>query len=153
MALTYATALAQLVTHATAAGAALTNPILDVAVGGPLPDSERCVRLWYGGEIDPAHMGAQRTLNSRMIGERIVLMLWIKLSGLTVQEVAAVETELYDFKHELRTRVLGDSQLGGANTDLEMTLADPDWATVRDMRYRTLAVEFNTDFIDYPVAP
>lgn len=152
MALTYASALAQIVTHAAAAGAALSNPVLDVAAGAPLPTDDRCVRVFYAGESEPAHMGAGTTLNSRLISERIELYLWIRLSGLTVQEIASVESELYTFKHELRTRVLGDSQLGGMSTDLEMDLCVTDWVTVGTSRYRLLTTAFTTDFAEYSIA-
>ena len=40
-------------------------------------------------------MGAQSTLNSQLIGERINVTLWLKLSGLTVQEATAVDDERY----------------------------------------------------------
>ena len=152
MALTYASAIAAIVTHATAAGAAVTPTILDVAIGGPLPTSTRCVRVFYGGEAEPAKMGAGSTLNSRMIGERIVLVLWIAVSNISQQEIAAVETELYTFKHELRTRVLGDSQLGGMSTDLEMSLCEVDYLTYANTRYRTLETEFTTDFAEYSIS-
>lgn len=153
MTLTYASAIAAIVVHATAAGAAGTPPILDVAIGGPLPVSTRCVRIFYGGETDPAKMGGGSTLNSRMIGERITLILWIAVSNLSQQEIDAVETELYAFKHELRTRVLGDSQLGGVATDLEMAPCVPDYVTYGNTRYRTLETEFTTDYAEYSIAP
>jgi hypothetical protein len=151
MALTYASAIAAIVTHATAAGAAVTPTILDVAIGPPLPTTTRCVRIFYGGETEPAKMGAGSTLNSRMIGERIVLILWIAVSNISQQEIDAVETELYTFKHELRTRVLGDSQLGGMSTDLEMSLCEVDYPIVANTRYRTLETEFTTDFAEYTI--
>ena len=153
MVLTYASAIDAIVTHATAAGAAVTPTILDVSIGGPLPTSTRCVRVFYGGETEPVHMGGGTTLNSRMIGERIVLVLWIAVSNLSQQEIAAVETELYTFKHELRTRVLGDSQLGGMATDLEMAPCEPDYLTVANTRYRTLETEFTTDYAEYSISP
>ena len=153
MALTYASAIAQIRTHALAAGLAITPAIADVDIGPPLPTSTRCVRLFYGGEGEPARMGAGSTLNSRLIGERIVLIAWIAVSNLSQQEVAAVETELYDFKHELRTRVLADSQLGGMSTDLEMAPCAVDYLTVGNTRYRTVETEFTTDYAEYSIAP
>lgn len=152
MPLTYASAIDAIVTHALAAGAAGTPAILDVAIGPPLPVSTRCVRIFYGGETEPEHMGGGRTLNSRMIGERIVLILWIAVSNLSQQEIDAVETELYTFKHELRTRVLGDSQLGGMATDLEMAPCVTDYLTNANVRYRTLETEFTTDYAEYSIA-
>lgn len=153
MALTYASAIAAIRTHAAAAGAAVTPPIADVDIGAPLPTSTRCIRIFYGGETEPAHMGASRSLDSRLIGERIVLIAWIAVSNLSQQEIAAIETELYQFKDELRTRVLGDSQLGGMSTDLEMAPCEVDYLTVGNTRYRTIETEFTTDFAEYGIAP
>lgn len=152
MSLTYADVLTQITTHATAAAAALTNPILDVAVGSPVP-SGRCVRIYYAGEVEPEHMGAGHTLTSRMVAESIALTLFLPMSSDGLQAAAATETEMYDFKHELRTRVLGDSQLGGQSTDLEMALVEPDFVVIGNTRYRILSTTFNTDYAEYTIAP
>ena len=153
MSQTYASVLSAIKTHAVAAGAALTNPILDVAVGPPTPGTGRCVRIFYAGEAESARMGAGLTLNSRMIGERIAVICWIAVSNLGEQEIEAVETELYAFKHELRTRIQGDSQLGGASTDLEVGLFEPDYLAYGNARYRTVECEIVTDFTEYTIAP
>lgn len=152
MALSYADALSALTTHATAAAAALDDPILDVAVGAPVPEG-RCVRLYYDGETQPARMPGQRTLNAEMVAERISLILFIPVTEMSLSQMQAVEAELYDFKHELRTRVLGDSQLGGQSTDLEMEYAEPDFVVIGNIRYRILGVSFVTDFAEYSIAP
>lgn len=149
----YADQIAAIKTHAAAAGAALTNKILDVEIGPPYPATGRCVRISYGGEAEPVRMGTQRVLNAELIAERIVLTVWIAVSNLSLQEIAAVETELYDFKHQLRTRVLADSQLGGQGTDLEMTYAEVDYGVIGNVRYRVLETEFLTDYQEYPIAP
>ena len=44
---------AAITTHVTAAAAALTNPIVDVAYAHPIPTG-RCVRIHYVGEVAPA---------------------------------------------------------------------------------------------------
>lgn len=149
----YADQLAAVKTHAVAAGAAVTPPILDVAVGPSLPLTSRCARIFYGGETDPERMGARLTQNSQMIAERIVVTLFIAVSNLSLQEIEAVETELYAFKHELRTRILGNSQLGGQSVDLAMTPVEPDYVVVGNTRYRTLETEIRTETTEYTIAP
>jgi hypothetical protein len=98
-------------------------------------------------------MGEVRTLNSRMIGESIVLVASWVVSTLSPQEVQAVETEMFAFKHELRTRVLADSQLDGSSTDLEMGLCDVGYSVEGNVRFRWLSTEFTAEFADYGVAP
>ena len=149
----YADQIAAIKAHAVAAGAAMSPPILDVDIGPPLKIGTRGVRMYYGGETEPAHMGAGATLNSRLIGERIVLVAWWVVSNLSLQEVAAVETEMYAFKHELRTRILGDSQLGGMSTDLDMLPVESDYSVEGNARYRFLSTEFVTDYFEYSIAP
>jgi len=149
----YADQIAAIKTHAVAAGAALTRPILDVEIGPPYPGTGRCVRISYGGETEPVRMGGPRVLDAELIAERIVLTLWIPVTNLSLQEIAAVETELYAFKHELRTRVLGDSQLGGKSTDLEMAYCEVDYGVIGNARYRVLETEFLTDYQEYTIAP
>lgn len=147
----YADQLAAVKAHAAAAGAAITPKILDVAIG-VTPLTSRCVRIFYGGEEEPERMGAGLTLTSQLIGERIVLAAYIALSNLSEQELEAVESELYAFKHELRTRILADSQLGGQSTDLVMSLAEPDHVMVGNTRYRTLETEITTEYVEYPIS-
>jgi hypothetical protein len=148
----YSDQLAAIKTHAIAAGATITPKILDVSIGAS-PPSTRCVRIFYGGEAEPERMGGGLTLTSRLIGERIVVAVYINLSNLSEQEVEAVETELYDFKHELRTRILGDAQLGGNSTDLVMTLVEPDHIVYGNTRYRTLETEIIPEFVEYSISP
>ena len=151
--LSYPSAIAAIKTHAVAAGAAVDPAITDIDIGPPMPVSHRCVRIFYVGETEPAKMPGGHTLNSRMIGERIGLVLWIAVSNLSIPQLVAAETTLYDFKHELRTRILGDSQLGGMATDLEMAPFEVDYGPVGNTNYRTLETEFVTDFAEYTIAP
>jgi hypothetical protein len=140
--------------HAAAAGALMTPAITDVDIGPPMPVSHRCVRIFYGGEVEPAHMGNEtHTMNSQMVSERISLVAWIALSNLSPEQLADVEMTLRAFKHELRTRVLGDSQLGGMATDLAMGMSNVDFGPVGNTNYRTLETEFITDYAEYPIAP
>lgn len=150
--MSYTAARDAILVHAAAAAAATDATWLDVAIGLPRPQN-RCVRVWYGGEAAPVRMGANRVLNGELVAERVVLAAFWPLSTGGVTSDKAVDSEMYTFKHELRTRVLGDSQLGGAQTDLEMEYAEPDVAVIANVRYAVLEVHFLTDFTEYAIAP
>ena len=144
---------AAILSHAAAAAAAVNAEWKDVAVGAPIPRGNRCVRIFYGGEAAPQHMGARRDLSGELIAETVDLVAFWTMGTLDEAAAAAIDTEMVAFKHELRTRVLGDSQLGGKSTDLEMSYAEPDYQIIGGARWAILAVEFICDYIEYPLAP
>jgi hypothetical protein len=148
----YADTKAAIIVHALAAGAALSDPILDVAAGFPVPRG-RCVRVYWAGETEPVRMGGQRVLNAELIAERtrIVLFLPITLNDETL--AAVIDAQLHAFKHDLRTRVLGDSQLGGQSTDLEFEYAEPDLVVFNNARFAVLVMDIVSDFTEYAIAP
>jgi hypothetical protein len=139
--------------HTVAAAAAVSAEWTDVQIGAPIPRGNRCVRLFYGGEVQPVRMGGQRVLNGELVSESIMLVAFWALPSLDEGSVKALDDEAYDFKHQLRTRVLGDSQLGGTATDLEMSYANPDFLVIGGARWMVLEVEFTSDFTEYTLAP
>lgn len=145
--------LAAIETHAIAAGAALTPTLDDVAIGLPVPRG-RCVRIHWDGEQQPARMGASRDLKGELIAERIRVVCYWPLSTNSEDQGKQIVREMYEFKHELRTRVLGDSQLGGMSTDLEMEYVNPDFVLWADGTVWAQAeTAFVTDYTEYPLAP
>jgi hypothetical protein len=143
----------QILVHALAAAAAVNAQWLDVAIGAPIPRGNRCVRIFYGGEAQPQRMGAQRVLNAELVAETVQLVAFWAMSTLDETGAKAIDSEMVAFKHELRTRILGDSQLGGASTDLEMSYAEPDYQVIGGGRWAILGVEFVCDYTEYPLAP
>lgn len=148
----FADQLAAIKTHAVAAGATLSPALTDVAIAHPVPRG-RCVRIFWAGEVEPVRMGAQRSLNAELIAERIMLVAFWPISDSSETGAEAIETDIYALKHEIRTRVLGDSQLGGMSTDLAMSYAETDFVVISGTAYRTLECEFVTDFFEYSIAP
>lgn len=144
----YADQLATVLTHARDAGNAISPAITDVVVAYPSPRG-RCIRIFYGGEVEPVRMGAQRVLNEEMVGEQIVIVAFWPLNNLSEDQAAGIEVEAYNLKHQLRTRILADSQLGGMSTDLELGYADPGFANLAGIPYRTLEMIVNTDYTSY----
>ena len=58
--------------HAAAAAAAADAKFKDVAVGFGAARG-KCVRIFYGGERGPEHFPDDRTLNSQLVGQAIVV--------------------------------------------------------------------------------
>ena len=149
----YATTKAALVTHAAAAGAALSDPILDVRAALPVPKG-RCIRVYYGGETLPAKMDGKRyTLNSEMVAEVTLIAAFFPVVLNDEAVTAQIDTDLYTLKHELRTRILGDAQLGGASTDTELDYVEPDLVTYNNVRYLMGLWRVVSDITEYPLAP
>ena len=147
----YADTIAAILVHATAAGAALSDPILDVARAFPVPTG-RCIRVYYGGETEPRRMGGRRVLNAELVAEVTLIAAFFPLSVNDVPVAAALDTDLYNLKHDLRTRILGDSQLGGQATDLELEYVEPDLVVYGNTRYAILTWRVISDYVEYPLA-
>lgn len=143
---------ARIVVHAQAAAAAVTPAIDDVQAGFAAP-SGVCVRIYWGGEGATVRMGAQRTLNSELIGNVTVVELFLPISALEPELAALVDSQAQAFIHELRTRVLGDSQLDGNQTDLEMDYAVPEIVTIGNVRYGSVVSVIHSDYTEYPITP
>jgi hypothetical protein len=150
--MTFAAALTNIGTHLTAAGAALAVPITDVMYAAPVPKG-RCIRYFYGGETDPPAFSGKKTLNSQMVGETVLIVAFFPVSSLGETEAASTEDELWDLKDEVRTRIDGDSQLGGACTDLLLGDVEPDFVVIGNTRYRTLNWDLTLAFTEYTLAP
>ena len=150
--MTYAATKAAIVVHAAAAGAALTDPILDVSAGFPVP-KDRCVRVYYAGETAPLRMGGNRVLNGELVSHRTLVALFLPVTDTEEFTAAIIDAEMFDFGHDLRTRILGDSQLGGASTDLTVGYLEPDLVTYNNVRYLLGLWEIISDYVEYTLAP
>jgi hypothetical protein len=147
----YVDTKAAIVVHALAAGLTLTDPILDVQAALPIPKG-RCIRIYYGGEVPPARMGAEYTLNSQMVGEATFIAVFIPVTVNDEQVTAIADADLYTIKHELRTRILGDATLGGASTDLMLEHLGADLVTIGNTRYLLGLMRLTSDFTEYAIA-
>lgn len=137
--------------HLQDAGKAIDPPIEDVAFAHPVPTSQRCIRLYYTGEAEPPHFPDGRVLNGEMIAERLVIVAFWALSNARETYAATVEAEVRALKHEIKTRIFADSQLGGQATDLRLGLAEVDWGINAGTLYRTLEIEVLTELEEYPL--
>lgn len=144
-------ALTVLNTHLVAAGAALTDPFTDVDRG--LPTSGRQLRYYWDGEIVPPRMGGPRVLNGEMVGERFAIVATWPVTNLDVATVAAIDAEMQTLAGEIRTRIQGDSQLGGNVTDLDLGYGSPDLVTISNVRMIALRWSLDLAYVEYAVAP
>jgi len=146
----YADTKAAILTHATAAGAALTNPITNVAIGFATPTG-RCIRVYWGGEIEPRHI-ANRTLTSELIGQRTIIGAFWPVTTLSTDQAAVIDAEMAALANELRTRLDGDAQLGGTQTDISLELGTPDFVTIGGTRFLAVFWDVIGDYFEYTLA-
>src|SRR5690349_15048307 len=100
-------ALTVLATHLVAAGAALSDDILDVDRG--FVTGGRQIRYYWSGEADPPGIDEPRDLSGLMVGQRFTIAIAFPLSDLSVEQVTVLDTEMQTCVGEIRTRILGDS--------------------------------------------
>lgn len=134
-----------------AANTAGGSTFYDVAVGFPVGKG-RCVRIFYGGERGPEHFEPDRTLDSSLIAQAITTRAYWPLPGTQAARQRAIEGEMAVFVKSYRTRVLGDSQLGGESADLLMALAVADQVVISGTQYAVVDIETIVDFDEYPIA-
>jgi hypothetical protein len=145
-------ALVVLQAHLVAAGAALTDDILDVD-RGLLATRGRQIRYYWGGEVAPVRMGPEhRVLNGEMVGQRFIIAAAWPLTDLTEANVTAIDVEMQQLAGEVRTRIQGDSTLGGNVTDLDLNYAEPDLIVIAGARHVVLRWDLDLAYIEYTLA-
>ena len=146
-----ATAMTQIGVHLAAAGTAVSPTITDVARGAPVSVNARMIRYWYAGDTSPAHYGGN-TLTTAIVGERVTVGCFWPISDKAV--LAGLDAELVALKHEIKTRLFGDSQLGGACDDLLVGDAEVDYPVVNGAQTAELTIPLTLDFGEaYTIAP
>lgn len=146
--MTFSGALTVLETHLVAAGAALSPAITDVGGGEPGVPPGRAIRWWYEGDGEPKRMGAPRTLNDEMVGERITVRAYWSVPTRDKAPSRALEVAIQLAVRQIRHRLLGDSTLGGNVTDLDVSGADVEWLSLGDAWWRVATVKLVLDMVD-----
>jgi hypothetical protein len=141
---TFPTALANIGTHVRAAGTAVTPKILDVAQGSPVSVNAAMLRYWYSGDSPAPHYPGGQTLTQIMVGERVNVAAYFPASDRSV--LAGLDTWVFAIKHELKTRLIGDSQLGGQCDDLEVGDAEVEYLDVGGALVVRLLIPLILDF-------
>lgn len=143
--------LSVLASHLVAAGAALTDPLLDVDRG--LPTGGKKIRYFWAGEFEPPRMPYAESLDSELVGQRFnIAALW-PLSDLDPALYAALDIEMQLLAGQVRTRIDGDSTLGGNVTGLKLRYGEIDVLTIGNARHLTIQWELDIAFLEYTLAP
>lgn len=136
--------------HLVAAGAALPDPMLDVDRGLPATRG-RQIRFYWGGEVVPPRMGGPKVLNGLMVGQRFVIVaLWL-LTDLSEELVTAIDAEMQLLAGEIRTRIQGDSELGGNVTDLDLGYGEPDVVLIANARHIAMRWDLDLAYVEYAI--
>jgi hypothetical protein len=150
--MSFSGAVTQIETHAKAAATAVDSTFTDVQVAHPVPKG-RSGRIFYIGDSESERAGAARTLTTEMRAERVMVIYFWPLSTSGEDFANNIETQVIAVNQEVKTRLLGDSTLGGACNDLELGDTVTDFVQVGGGTYRTLEIEVMPTFLDaYPIA-
>ena len=145
-----AAALVVLATHLTAAGAALTDPLTDVDRG--LPTGGRQLRYYWGAEVPPPKMSGPRVLNGELVGQRFVIAATWPLGNLLPDTVTAIDIEMQALVGQVRTRIQGDSTLGGNVVDLDLGYADADLVSISNARHVAVRWDLDLSYVEYTIS-
>ena len=137
--------------HALAAAAAANAAFTDVAVGFPAAKG-RCVRIFYGGEREPAFFETT-DLKSRIVADAVMVRAHWPVASTAAADQRDIELEMVTFAHQFRTRVHGDYTLGGDATALEMPPASANQTVIARTRYSVLEFEVVVDHHEYTTTP
>ncbi len=147
------TVMTTIAAHATASVATFTPASQwDVAVAPPLPRG-KTVRIFYAGERETPHFGRGRTLRTQMIGQAVAVRAFWPVADYAKDRRKNLMVEMAAFAFQMRTRVHGDSQLGGNSIDLTSSLADPDDILFGQVHYATLDIEYVVEADEFTLAP
>lgn len=143
-------ALVVLQAHLVAADATLTDPLLDVDRG--LLTGGRQIRYYWAGEVEPPRMSGRRVLNGEMVGQRFTIAASWVAQDLSVASVASIDTDMQALAGQIRTRIQGDSQLGGNVTDLDLQYGSPNLLTIGNARHVILEWQLDLAYVEYAIA-
>lgn len=142
--MTFPNAMTTIGTHLTAAGTAASPQIKDVDRGAPVDVPHRLIRYWWAGTSDPPHYDGNQTLTTRMIGQRVTVGVYVPIADRAV--LRSLDAELVAIQADIYTRLLGDSQLGGACDDLMVGDAEVDYPVINGAQVAELTIPLTLDF-------
>lgn len=138
--------------HAQAAALATDPKFTNVAIGWPVLSGSKGCRVYYGGEGEAPQMPSQKSFTADLIGEHVALIAWWAVSNLADGLAKAIDTEMFTFKHELRTRLTADHTLSGQSTAIEMDFVEPDTVVVGGTRYALIGADIVVGHTEYAYA-
>lgn len=142
--MTFANAITTIGTHLAAAGSAVSPTVVDVDRGAPVSVNARMIRYWYAGDQPAPHYPGGQTLTDVMVGERVTVACYWPITDKAV--LRSLDAEVQALKHEIKTRLIGDSTLGGACDDLTVGDAEVDYPIVNGAQTAELTIPLTLDF-------
>lgn len=128
--------LDNIATIATTAGATLTPPMTDVAVGIPIPRG-RCVRIAWTGEEDPWD-GVGDGLNVKRIGDVILVRGFWPIASADEAASRGRIVEMWTLASAFGTGFRGDLDLGGEVQAAMVDYAEADDTNIGGTLYAVL---------------
>lgn len=149
-----ATVMGNIATHVSAACTALGSAGggWDVAVGPPLPRG-KTVRIFYGGERQPPHFGEGGVLDGRIVAQLVIIRAFWPVADYAKLRRANIMFEMAAFTKDLRSRILGNFQLGGEVSALVMGYADTDDILFGNVHYATVDIELVLEYDEFTMTP
>lgn len=145
----YSDQQARVLAHCVTAGNAVSPAIDDVQVAFPVPRG-RCVRIFWAAEQDPEKI--TDSLATDEIAEVIHVSAFWPLSNVSETDAADYATQVYAFKHALRTAIDGDTKLNGHAKDVSLGNQELTYAQVAGAEYLVLDAEVVIEVTTYPLA-
>jgi hypothetical protein len=146
----YADQLARIMTHVTTASNAVVPAIDDVQNAFPVPRG-RCVRVFWTAEEDPTVM-PESVLNADLIAEATHVSVFWPISNISETDAADYATQVYAFKHALRTAIDGDTKLNSQAHHVTMRNAELTYAQIAGGEYLVLDVDIVPEATTYTLA-
>jgi hypothetical protein len=146
----YSDQRARILTHATTAANAVSPVIDDVQVAFPVPRG-RCVRIFWTAEEDPIVL-PESVLTEDLIAEVTHISAFWPLSNIGETDAADYATQVYAFKHALRTAIDADTKLNSTAQHVTMRNAELTYAQVAGAEYLVVDVDIVTETTTYPLA-
>lgn len=145
----YADQQARILTHCQTAANAVSPAIDDVQVAFPVPRG-RCVRIFWTAEEDPELI--PDSLIEDSVAEVVHVSVFWPLSNLAETDAADYATQVYAFKHALRTAIDADTKLNGQARNAAMRNAELTYAQVAGAEYLVLDADIVIEQTTYTLA-
>lgn len=146
----YSDQQARVLTHCTTAANAVSPVIDDVKVAFPVPRG-RCVRIFWTAEEDPTVM-PESVLTEDLIAEVIHISVFWPLSNISETDAADYATQVYAFKHALRTAIDGDTKLNSQATLATLRNQELTYSQIAGAEYLVLDAEVAIEMTTYTLA-
>lgn len=145
----YADQQARVLVHCITAANAVAPVIDDVQVAFPVPRG-RCVRIFWTAEQDPELI--PDTLTEDSIAEVLHVSAFWPLSNLSETDAADYATQVYAFKHALRTAIDADTKLNGQAKNAKLENAELTYSQIAGAEYLVLDAEIVIETTTYTLA-